>query len=399
MASFAELIAGSAVDVAKNVGQGAPEAYARGAELALKKEQLEQQREQLEAQKRQLEQQKIEKLYNFIGNAKEYKNAAERGRYLKSAVGYRNAMGISPAAISDEGILSLGTDENLGRAFTLDNMVRSGEMTRAEALDLATNPLKRDQFAKIVPTPPEFMSSTPDLSDAQREAVDRAQKLKEAGMRASVSGAKDDRLSDQYFKTYAAGLNDDVAQRLKPVIDQKASLDFAAGAQRQLMEQFNKTGKVNANLANAMARSLVKAFNSGAMTDRDVADLQIRPGVEAWTEANWAKWIEGSADIKLIKNLGDIINVSRQASKQKAMPIYQGLESRLLAYKDEPEKMQRLAEMSGLGAYRKVLLDEGRLERLRLYVNNPESKKNKDWAERKAELEKLEAERNKNGGN
>ncbi len=146
-----------------------------GAQLAQIQQQREAQAQNLKQKQAELKNVKFEKLYEFMGNARHYTNAAERTSYLKSATGYRNVLGISPDEVSDEGIMQLAPDANFGRMATLHSMVERQELTAAEALDLGTNPLKRDKFALITPTPPELINKSPDLSAAQKEALDRQQ--------------------------------------------------------------------------------------------------------------------------------------------------------------------------------------------------------------------------------
>jgi hypothetical protein len=161
-----------------------------GAKLAQMKQQREMQNQELQAKKQELESAKYEKLYAYMGNAKNYSNAADRKAYLKSAIGYRNAMNLSPDVVSDDGIMSLAPDENFGRAATIGAMVDSGEMKHKDALDLMTNPMKRDAFSQIIPTPPELINKSPDLSESQNELLKRQSTERAAAARIQESVRK-----------------------------------------------------------------------------------------------------------------------------------------------------------------------------------------------------------------
>jgi hypothetical protein len=129
--SFAEMIYGTAQKTSEGMGQGIPEALVNGASLALKSEQLKQDREKLQAQNQELASAKLNKLYDYIKESRNFKEPSARNNYLKTAIGYRNTLGIDPNAISDDQITSLGYSENQAvawRPLTLE--IRAGRLTR-----------------------------------------------------------------------------------------------------------------------------------------------------------------------------------------------------------------------------------------------------------------------------
>ncbi len=190
MADFASMIYGTAQNVAQSQGEGLAKGIESGIGLAMKHEEVQQKRQQLEQQKQELEQTKITKLYDFVGNAHKYDSASDRNNYLKNALGYRNMMGISPDQVPDSSILALSSDENMGRMYTIKNMVASGELPMKDGLDLLTNPAKADALAKVIPTPPELMGKSADLSEAQKEFLNRQSQERAAQMRVNATAGQ-----------------------------------------------------------------------------------------------------------------------------------------------------------------------------------------------------------------
>lgn len=244
MPTFAEMIFAQAADQTDPSKTTYADNFVKGAQLAIENEKLQQSRMQLQQKQRELQNAKVDKLYEFLGNARHYTNSSDRNNYLKSAIGYRNILGLSPDEIPDSGILSLGSDENMGRAYTLHSMVEREEISAAEALDLATNPMKRDKFAQIIPTPAELMNKSPDLTLAQKEVLDRENAKQVAAISAQAAadrqsvdiGSKGTIAADQSFG--------------KEYTDYKATGGFAEAEKnlQKLRESSNwlKTGKAEA---------------------------------------------------------------------------------------------------------------------------------------------------------
>lgn len=180
-----------------------------GAKLAELQQARQQQAAQIKQRQQELETAKVEKMYSYIKEANQYKNAGDRRNYLKSGIGYRNAMGVSPQQIPDDSIMQLASDENMGRMFTLEMMVDNGEITAMEGADLAFNPMKRDKFAQIVPTPPELMSHSPDLSEAQQRVLERASKEKQAQARVTAGNDRAKGIDERQLRAQRRQLSDD----------------------------------------------------------------------------------------------------------------------------------------------------------------------------------------------
>ena len=185
MADFAQMIYGTAQNVAQNEGVGAADQYQKASELALKAE-----------QNAQANNTQIRKLYEYIGNAKNNNTAGDRNRYLKSALGYRNMMGISPDEVPDDHIAGFASDENMGRLYSLRMSVARGDMSVEQAAQIARDP---EALAKTNPIP---LDATPaDQSDwdtAQKEFLDRQSQEKQAQARANATAAKGDAMQGRF---------------------------------------------------------------------------------------------------------------------------------------------------------------------------------------------------------
>lgn len=198
---FAQLIYGTAQNAAQDAGKGMPEAVAQGAQIGLQMraqdqaaitqaasiaqhaEELQLKKQQLQQKNAELAQAKLGKLYDYVKEARNYDTASARNNYLKSALGYRNTMGIDPKAIPDEQILSLGMDENMGRFATLDMEVGSGRMDKASALKIMNNP---QALAQVVPMPADI-TKTPDMAKTEKEFLVRQSQERQAAYKAGLT--------------------------------------------------------------------------------------------------------------------------------------------------------------------------------------------------------------------
>jgi hypothetical protein len=191
----------------------------------------------------------------------------------------------------------------------------------------------------------------PEIAKAEEQYDDRRSNEKANALRAGQTNDREDRIKDNQFRTYGASLNDDVTNNMKKYMTAKQALDTAESGISQLEAQLKAKKPLNPNLANAVARSIAKAYNSGAMTDRDVNDFQSRPGFEGFSEAKLNKWITGSVDMELMGNLRDVVSTSRKSMMASGRTTYKGLEGRLQAY---PDRLDELNKISGLDTYKKV---------------------------------------------
>lgn len=199
------MIYGTGQNVAQNVGQGVVEAGFKGHELAQKAEVLQQEKAKLLQQQKELQNTKITKLYDFIKDAKNYKTAGDRNRYLKGAIGMRNVMGIDPSEIPDETIASFGSDENIGRIATLQASVERGEMSVMEASKIAQNP---QAFSKVLPTPLDaVIPDKMDFSEGQKEFLNRQNTVRAAEASAGTAGGKEvsKKVAEKYADYVAGG--------------------------------------------------------------------------------------------------------------------------------------------------------------------------------------------------
>ena len=155
MHSFSELIFGAA-EKTSGQGLGLSEAFTQGAQLALKKRAVEQKKQDLDIKRKQMNQAKITKFYDYIQGASQYESPAARNNYLKSAIGFRDSLGLDKNKFSDDMIKSLGYDESQGRLRTINRQLANGSMDPKEAEEIITNP---KLFAKVDPTPIEAAGS------------------------------------------------------------------------------------------------------------------------------------------------------------------------------------------------------------------------------------------------
>jgi hypothetical protein len=206
VASFAEMMYGTAQKTSEGMGQGLPEAVATGAGLALKAEQVQIERDKITEEKKQIATAKLNKLYDYLKESRNFKEPGARNNYLKGAIGYRNSLGIDPSAITDEQLMSLGFNENQGRMAALDLEIRAGRLSTPEALKIATN---KEAFAKVIPLPADSAHEA-NFSAAQKEFLDRQEKANEAKLRATAGNARGDQINERFDQSQMTKLADKV---------------------------------------------------------------------------------------------------------------------------------------------------------------------------------------------
>lgn len=197
-----------------------------GIQLAQMKQQKEQQMQQLQQKQAELKMAKTEKLFSYIKDARNYQNAGDRNRYLKSAVGYRNSLGISPDELSDDQIAMYGSDENMGRIAALESAVQSGELTLNDAAAIAAN---AQQFSKVLPLPADAIQiGKVDWNEAQKNFLDRQAGLQKAEATQRNQNARGGQINERFDKAQKTKLADKLQSLGIP--DIKVSLKELDGA-------------------------------------------------------------------------------------------------------------------------------------------------------------------------
>lgn len=251
MADFAQMIYGTAQNIAQDQGKGLAESVNSGAQIglkikeqdqnalsqaasiALKKEELLAKQSQLKQKDKELAQAKLGKLFDYVKEAKNYDTASARNGYLKSALGYRNALGLDPNAIPDDRIMALGMDENMGRFAALDLEVQSGRMTQDQVLKITMDP---QALAKVIPLPAEI-TKTPDFGKTEQEFLKMQSQERQAAYKSGMTV--------EQIKNQKAHLdNQDTISALKAQQEAlKLRLDTAKQEEEMRQNQFENARK------------------------------------------------------------------------------------------------------------------------------------------------------------
>lgn len=163
MADFTEMIIGGAQKSVSQAGSEIADNYQKGAQLALAAEEVQMKKQMLAKQKADLENTKVEKFTEALFKVQNFKDPAARKNYLKNYLPkVRDMYGLTDA-FSDESLGALNaSDEDMGRAYTLNLEVMAGRMKPTEAIAIFNDPLKR---ADIQSTPPELRTGKDFTAD------------------------------------------------------------------------------------------------------------------------------------------------------------------------------------------------------------------------------------------
>lgn len=188
MASISEILIGQAdqaikstanqTSLADSIGKGIND-YAQVAQVALKREELEQTKQQHALKAKEVNDAKWEKSWGMIKTGLDIKDPKAQNAYFKSFVpkglaALGTADQIDPQAFQ----FATLTKENQARLQTLDSMVQRGVKTRDEAISILND---QQTFSKLVPAfsdvpvgeiPKEYLDETyKNLGESQKTAI------------------------------------------------------------------------------------------------------------------------------------------------------------------------------------------------------------------------------------
>jgi len=341
MASIAELLITGANEQVKDAPdiQGA---LKTGSELALRKEQLLNQRAELEAKRGEIQQAKLTKFVEAVQKGQNFKDpSAKKNYYGKFLPAYRSQLGLDDQFTDETLSFVTGSPENLARFNKLVADVQDGSMPAQEALAIVSDPMK---FADVTPEMQD------DILGAQKTFLGNKAQTARLNQQASQFDTRTGMEQNQQFNTQVSQINDDVASRLKPLQEKKLAVRTAYDSLQSVAKDIG-AGKKPSSIEFAVgARSLAKAFNSGAMTDQDVADFKKENGITEWTEDWVRKWLVGGANQNALAAL--IKTAQRSASNldKETQTIAGGLlpRMRISGFEDRENEVRK---KSGIDSY------------------------------------------------
>lgn len=169
MAALWEMLVGAAIDSTDpSKGPKFAESWARGAQLAQQKEDLQLKRQQLELQKKQVEGAKMDKMVEAIQKGANYEGQARTNYYNKWLPTYRDSLGLTEAFPNDTLKHITADDSQLARFNTIVAQVRDPNSGVTEAMGIALIN-DRVKFGEI---PPEVREDfTNKLAEAAKTNI------------------------------------------------------------------------------------------------------------------------------------------------------------------------------------------------------------------------------------
>ncbi len=292
MASLAELMfkeASQNIRDSKLDPSAITKAFQGGAQLAQKRQQIEQQGQQIKNAKEQAGFHQLKFVTNNIKDGLTKVPKKARRSFFKNVVrpqAEKAGMKMDDAFI--DSILSddVDTDMLVQDIIGFDSALRKGDTGAAR--DFAPNVLEAMNGDAT-----KFAKYTSSIRNA--EAMGKAREVKETRLAEQFSTGQEN-LATRRFTDFVGKVSTDVESRFRKIDEQKAGVRLAHKELGGIMADF-KDGKVPSILSfNAASRGMAKAFNSGAMTDRDVADFRNITGIENITIDAMNKWLTGSVN-------------------------------------------------------------------------------------------------------
>lgn len=199
MASFAEMIYGTAAQTAAKQGEGLPEAFAQGAQLALKREELANTRAALEKQRQDLELAKDQKILDTIKLATDIQEKDPRAAQmiLKNVLPakvsmYGREQQYSPATLELLASSPLARAKAQGLQLELQEKVSRGEISATEA---------SKQFGAAVGDPELLLNlDTDKLYEASKFATSEENQERRTKMMAEATAQRQEREIESTFR-------------------------------------------------------------------------------------------------------------------------------------------------------------------------------------------------------
>lgn len=320
MPSFAEMIYGTAQNAATQSSSGLAEGFKQGIELAVSKEKNQRAIEENRMKQQELNDAKQKNFFEYLKEVKNYQNAADRNRFLKSGIGYRNALQLKPTeSLSDDDIMAMGSDENMGRMSTLDAAIASGQLTHGEANAIARD---RKRFGQIVPTPAEAIQfNKTDWSDSQKEFLDRQSRDRQADLAAKKAGGTQDRFDTKMLVDLSNKFDSKVAKQK----------DKLTAADNILTLLDSKQPMSDSAVRTQLARL---SGEVGALSDFDV---------KAWSGDQ--ALLERAKQYMSLASEGKLTDANRTQMKQVAQTMKQIVQNRI---KIEADRTIKLGKNAGV---------------------------------------------------
>lgn len=324
--------------------------YAKGAELAMQAEKVQQQRMELEQKKQENEMQKFQMAGQWFDTyAKMPEGAAKKAfgnQFIPNGI---TALGLQDK-IHPNVLDMMKGDSNLS-AYIISEAQRGNLDVSILSQPAEVAKLYAEHGAKFTATQEAFQQT---VSDVLPQALEAQQKrlLEEGKNQRSVDmfGKRDEISRDKEFEQYAQELANNVRNSYKPLQDKKTSVRLAHTGLAKVLDEIRAGKKPSSIDFNTAARSLAKAFNSGAMTDADVADFRNLTGIDNIAEDTIRKWIVGGANAKSVSDLIGIAERSASELDRQSSELSQSFAPQFQSSRFAGRE-QELQRRSGLSAF------------------------------------------------
>lgn len=344
MASIAEtLIAGAQQSAEKGIGDVAG-SISTGMQIGLKIQRVQQQREQIEAQKRELMLTKVDRFSQAVERGTNIKDPPARNAFFKNYLPkMRDFMGLTEM-FPDTAIQLIQSSPALQAEFVRDRiLVQEGKMNAADAVTKWSDP---ERIAESGGTLEDFASAS---QFREKQEFRKELQASQQQARLATEQRRTAREEKKAFDVYASNLSKQVDTRFRKIKDQKASVRLAYDSLTKVADQIGRGEQPDEIIFNAASRGLAKAFNSGAMSDKDVEDFRRISGIENITEDAVRKWITGGVNIQKVSQL---MALTKEVAKSTDVRAQE--EGRALApqFRTEqfPGRSAVLREKSGIDA-------------------------------------------------
>lgn len=302
MADVADLlITGAQKSISENTPDFA-KAIDDGSKIALRMEQAQKARREMEAKKQEIEMSKYSSLSEAIFKMDKIKDPSTQRLYQRN---FLPKMASSLGLELDKGQLDfLSTPENRAKLSFIRSEAEAGRLKPEDIQALMKDP---ENLFPEMPIPREIIGEAGEaISEGLSKFLGRQSQER-------AKGLQDDKFEFKKkldFDKFVQAQSKKVTQVMGKIKDAKDGVRLGKQALSEVLAQIERGETPNETKFNAAVRGIAKAFNKGAMTERDVADFKELQGFLGKGEAFVRNWLAGGVNEKIVRNLLEVTDTT-----------------------------------------------------------------------------------------
>ena len=327
MPTIAEQLLGSSLQAVQNQDSGIVSGLQSGVKLAQQVQQIQQSREQLELKKDYALAAKYNSAMNSVQTLGKIPPKARKA-YIKDFLKPRlEQFGFNASDAFFNGL----QDDSFDVGKALESVNEYGlEFKNSLQTGQPLSDRAKELMGIMQPWMETGQMPTQWLREEQQQQVKlRSQELAGQARERRLEGTqqrfetRETRRGQERFTDFTKSLASEVRTKFTPIEKSKVAIRNGHSSLQKIVTDIQGGKKPSSIDFNVAARGLAKAFNSGAMSDVDVADFKNLTGIQEITEDKINKWVTGNVNTTAVGSLLGIAQRSGANLDQQAQTLAQ----------------------------------------------------------------------------